>query len=220
MTPSRMNAFAPALSLQHVLDLPFPTDLRAAHAGDLVAWVYNEQGSRNVWVANAGAEAAAARRLTAYDGDDGITLGQLRWSRACDAVVYVSGTLLADGAVPNPASAPAGRGASEVWRVDVEGGAPQRLGAGHSPEVSPATGDVAWIHEGEVWIADEQGQSAARRLIVDRGVCRGLVWSPDGSHLAFQSDRSTYAFIGVYEVATNLVRWLSPGVDRDVSPTW
>jgi dipeptidyl aminopeptidase/acylaminoacyl peptidase len=211
----------PELLLRNILDLPFPSDLQAAPQGDLVAWVSNESGCRNVWVARAGqARTTQARCLTHYSGDDGYTIGQLRWNRACDAVVYVRGTHLMDGVPPNPASAPAGAASPEILSASLSGGEPRRLGTGHSPAVSSATGDIAWIHAAQVWSADERDQRAASRLIVDRGQCGSLAWSPDGMRLAFVSDRGTHSLIGIHDMATRTVRWIAPGVDRDVLPTW
>ena len=44
----------PELLLRDILDLPFPSELQAAPRGDRVAWVTNERGCRNVWLAVAG----------------------------------------------------------------------------------------------------------------------------------------------------------------------
>ncbi|HSM62205.1 MAG TPA: prolyl oligopeptidase family serine peptidase, partial [Longimicrobiales bacterium] len=45
-------------------------------------------------------------------------------------------------------------------------------------------------------------------------------WSPDGSRIAFVSEREDHAFIGVYDARSPAVAYLAPGVDRDSSPTW
>jgi dipeptidyl aminopeptidase/acylaminoacyl peptidase len=46
------------------------------------------------------------------------------------------------------------------------------------------------------------------------------VWSPDGSRIAFISERTDHTLIGVYDVATRKVSWISPSVDHDTSPAW
>ncbi len=45
-------------------------------------------------------------------------------------------------------------------------------------------------------------------------------WSPDGSKLAFVSDRADHSFIGIFDVKKRTVTFISPSVDRDSSPTW
>src|SRR5207237_3424797 len=45
-------------------------------------------------------------------------------------------------------------------------------------------------------------------------------WSPDGSKLAFVSTRDNHSLIGVYDMKSRKVDFLSPSVDFDASPTW
>jgi dipeptidyl aminopeptidase/acylaminoacyl peptidase len=45
-------------------------------------------------------------------------------------------------------------------------------------------------------------------------------WSPDGSKVAFVSNRVDHSFIGIYDVKARTVHFMSPGVDQDASPTW
>src|SRR6185295_5040780 len=44
--------------------------------------------------------------------------------------------------------------------------------------------------------------------------------SPDGTKLAFVSDRVDHSFVGVYDVRARTLTFLSPSVDHDTSPTW
>src|SRR5581483_10313457 len=46
------------------------------------------------------------------------------------------------------------------------------------------------------------------------------VWSPDGTKIAFISNRTDHSFIGVYDTRSKSVTFLSPSVDHDTSPTW
>ncbi len=45
-------------------------------------------------------------------------------------------------------------------------------------------------------------------------------WSPDGSELAFVSNRGDHGFIGIYNPRASSIRFLSPSADRDVAPRW
>ena len=40
-------------TIDQVLSAPFPGNLTAAPTGDAVAWVFNDKGVRNLWVAEA-----------------------------------------------------------------------------------------------------------------------------------------------------------------------
>jgi acetyl esterase/lipase len=55
-------AFSASFSLEQVMSAPFPSALTAAPKGGAVAWVLNEHGARNVWVADA--PTYSGRRLT------------------------------------------------------------------------------------------------------------------------------------------------------------
>ncbi len=56
-------------TINQVKSLPFPNELVAAARGSRIAYALNEEGKRNVWVAE-GPE-YKARRLTNYMLDDG-----------------------------------------------------------------------------------------------------------------------------------------------------
>jgi dipeptidyl aminopeptidase/acylaminoacyl peptidase len=57
-------------------------------------------------------------------------------------------------------------------------------------------------------------------LFFDRGNDGELRWSPDGSRLAFVSDRSGHSFIGIYTSKEAPLIYLAPSTDRDTSPRW
>src|SRR5258708_27246622 len=65
-------------TLEQVMSAPFPSNLTAAKSAPRVAWVLDEQGKRNIYVAEA--PEFKARRLTAYLEDDGQELSSLQFS--------------------------------------------------------------------------------------------------------------------------------------------
>jgi len=209
-------------TLEQVMGAPFPTELTAAPGGGEVAWVFNAKGVRNVWVAKparAGGE-YAARQLTQYTEDDGQDVGELAWVPDSRAIVYVrGGDFENDKAYPNPRSVPEGV-QQDVWLVKLGGGAPESLGEGHSPAVSPRGTSIAFVDQGQVWLAKLHPIAKAVQLIHARGKAESLRWSPDGTKLAFVSDRGNHRIIGVYDFARSSLRWMDPGVDLDGSPVW
>src|SRR5688500_7920977 len=129
-------------SISQIKSYPFPTQLTAAATGSRIAWVLNEQGRRNIWVAEG--PAFAPRRLTSYTADDGQDLTSVSLSADGKFVVYIRGGDFGsnfDDAEPvNPAGMPAVPEV-QMWSVPFGGGAPVALGEGENPVIAPK-GDV------------------------------------------------------------------------------
>ena len=64
-----VSAVAQSIDATAVRAYPFPQNLTAAGTGSRIAWTFNEEGKRNVFVAEA--PSFEARKLTSYDTDDG-----------------------------------------------------------------------------------------------------------------------------------------------------
>jgi dipeptidyl aminopeptidase/acylaminoacyl peptidase len=205
-------------TIEQVMSAPFPSELVAAPAGGMVAWVFEARGVRNIWVA--GPPDYKARVLTTYAADDGQEIAELAWTPDARAIVYARGgdfeTL---HEAPNPRSFPQGV-EQDIWVVALAGGPPRKLGEGHSPAVSPKGDAVAYVYKDQVWLAKLSGSDKPEQLIHARGKAEGLRWSPDGSKLALVSARDDHSFIGVYDFAEKVVRYLDPSVDRDLEPVW
>src|SRR6201981_3617881 len=91
-----VTSFAPAqgqaqqsFTLDQVMSAPFPDNLLAAPTGGAVAWVFNDKGARNVWVA--APPDYRGRAITNYPDDDGQEISELRWTPDAKAIVYVRG---------------------------------------------------------------------------------------------------------------------------------
>jgi len=205
-------------ALTQVLAAPFSSELVASADGRRVAWIANVEGLRNVYVAEA--PSWTTRRLTRYRTDDGQELAGLVWTADARALLFVrGGDRNASGEYPNPASDPRGV-RQEVWLVPLTGAAPRRVGEGSDPVPSPAGDRVAFVLRDTVWAAPLRAAGPARVLFRARGRNGSPVWSPDGGRLAFVSRRGTHAFIGVYDLRRDTVRYVAAGVDRDDLPRW
>ena len=203
-------------TLEQVLSAPFPSDLTAAKSSNRVAWVFDQQGKRNIWVAEA--PSFTARQLTRYDEDGGQELTALRFSFDANTLVYVrGGGKNAAGQVPNPTSNPAGA-EQAVWTIAWPGGDPRRIDAGHSPDISPR-GTIAYVKDGQIWLSSLDGAEKPQQLVV-RGQNFEPHWSPDGSKLAFVSARGDHSFIALYDVAAKSISFITPTVDSDTSFVW
>lgn len=210
-----------AFSIAQVRGYPFPNELTASAQGSCIAWAFNEAGRRNVWAAE-GPE-FRARRLTNFSGDDGQELTSLSISRDGKHVVFVRGGDHGSNWEPSVTVNPGSSALPEkvqIWTVPFAGGEPRVLAEGDGPAISPKGDVVAFQRERGIWTVplDRPGQAA--RLLAARGDLDSPVWSPDGSRLAFVSNRGDHSMIGVYSGPKEPVVWLQPSTDRDSMPRW
>src|SRR5437764_9650654 len=220
LAPAALAGQQASFTIDRAMSPPFPDELVAAPGrSGAVAWVFNARGARNIWVA--APPDYRGKAVTTYSDDDGQELADLRWTPDARAIVYArSGGPNQKGEYPNPHSLVTGV-EQAVWVAAATGGAPRRVGEGHSPAVSPKGDRVAFLRHGQVWWASLSDTAAQpEQLMHVRGSARSLRWSPDGARLAFVSDRDDHAFIAVYDVATKALRFLDPSVDSDGEPAW
>src|SRR5262244_3624882 len=171
-------------TLEQVMSSPFPSDLIVSKRGDKLAWAFDAEGKRNIWIAEG--PAFAARQLTRSTSDDGQELSDLVFSPGGNAIAYVRGQGKNQaGEVPNPTSDPAGA-KQQVMVVDTRTGRVITVGEGSSPIFNPAGDEVIYIREGKFWTAPAIG-GRERKLFEIRGTVNSPQWSPDGSQLAFVS---------------------------------
>jgi dipeptidyl aminopeptidase/acylaminoacyl peptidase len=207
-------------TLEQVLSAPFPADLIAAKTGERLAWSANEQGRRNIWVAEG--PVFAARQLTKYGEDDGAELSELAFTADGNAIVFVRGEGKdSAGDYANPTSNPAGV-EQTIWLAPFGGGTPVKIDAGHSPRAS-VLGKIAYARGGQLWIASASAGVAdgeKPKQIVARGKSQPVEWSVDGTKLLFVSDRGDHSFVGIYDSRTQSVKFLAPSVDSDGDAVW
>ncbi len=209
---------ADTFSLKDIMSYAFPSHLIVSPVGDRIAWVFNQEGRRNIWVAEG--PDYEPRLLTQYTQDDGQELSDLTFNFDGTVIVYVrGGDANRAGEYPNPTSNPDGV-RQEIWAVDFEGNAPWLLGVGRNPVVSPAENKVIFSTRAGIYSADIADRAEAKVLFQARGRNDSLVYSPDGSKLAFTSSREDHSFIGIYEFSSHRISWISPSVDMDGYPAW
>jgi dipeptidyl aminopeptidase/acylaminoacyl peptidase len=217
-----------AVTLDQLLAYPYVSGLVASGNGDRFAWVENLGGVRNIWFALAAD--TAPRRLTHYTSDDGQELTQLTFSSDGSRLLYVRGgdhdeNWPAQGNLaPNPDNSPS-EAKVAIWSIPVADSTntPLQIAEGDRPALS-SMGQLAYVKDGQVWTvplpSGNKEAGKAQRLLFDRGKDGSLVWSPDGTRLAFVSHRGDHSFIGVYTAADQPLLYLAPSTGHDSDPVW
>ena len=214
-----LNIFAQNFTIEQIKGYPFPTEMAASAKSSRIAWVFNERGVRNVYVAEA--PDFSPRKLTNFTKDDGQELVDLEVSADGKFVVFVRGGSEGNWSdvPPIPDSMPTGA-KMQILSVSFAGGEPKVLAESNGPAISPKSDKVAFEKDGSIFVAPIDGSTAAKKLFSARGSNGSPEWSPDGTKIAFVSRRSEHSFIGVYTDESTPILWLQPSTGRDLSPRW
>jgi dipeptidyl aminopeptidase/acylaminoacyl peptidase len=213
------GAHPAAFTLNDVMRAPFPNDMVAAPTGAAVAWVFDVEGCRNIWVADP-SHGAKARQITPYTEDNGFDIHELAWSPDTKSIAFTRGENLWNETPANVNNSPEGPMRKEVWVVATAGGVPHKVGAGDSPSFSPDGSRLLFVDQKRILTVAASGDSYAQPLLIDQGTVDSLTWAPDGKRLAFVSHRGNHSLIGVYDFVDQTIVWLSPSLDYDSSPAF
>ncbi len=216
---------AESFTIEQVLSAPFPYGLTSASHAPRVAWIFDNKGERNIWVAEA--SDFVPRQVTHYTGDEGQQIASVRLSPDGKAIVYARGTELnKQETSANPLSLTK-MPKQQAWAVNLARGEPRLLGdIGCSEEgcedlqISPDSKTVIWPAKKHIWIAPLDGTKKSEQLEELLGESDTPRWSPDGKRIAFRSNRKDHSFIAVLELATKKITYLAPTTNRDAGPVW
>jgi dipeptidyl aminopeptidase/acylaminoacyl peptidase len=227
-------------TLEQVTSSPFPSELIASNDGSKIAWIFDAQGNRNVWIAEA--PAFKGRPLTSYRRDDGQEITEITFSLDGKWLAYVrGGEENSDNEIPNPTSDVSGA-RREIYIANTRLGGYTKVAEGSSPMFSPKSDRLIFNRDGHLYqvpiagAAIGNGVKAAtemddvEKMFEVRGSVDSPSWSPDGTQLAFSSGRGDHSFIALYDdqkphlqgkwVTPNSIRFLEPSLDRDIEPRW
>ena len=229
MTPLLSAQRAP--TVKQYLSPAYPLNLVSAHKTDRLAWVAYDEGKRNVFTAVG--PAFKPVRLTSFMEDDGTDLTNLAISDDGTMVVFLRGHAPnREGWVANPSSDPDGAERA-IWAARTSGPAvgtaanAWRVVEGANPVIAPDGRSVLFVKDAQIHralLTSTRPASARDRgeepFIRAWGTNSSPSYSPDGTRIAFVSNRVDHSFIAIYDVATRTIKYMAPDVDRDTSPTW
>ncbi len=210
-------ASSASFSIEDVLSAPFTSAPVAAPMGARVAWLSNDRGQRNIWIASA--PDWKGHQVTNFDQDDGQEIAEVVWAPDGSYLLFTRGGDFEMGRDnPNPALNPE-KPQQDVWSLAVNGSGPKKLTEGNSPAISPKGDTVAFLRAGQIFLMKPSGENV-RSAVNQKGHQAQLEWSPDGTKLAFVSERGDHSFIGIYSPQDKTVKYVDASVDRDRSPVW
>ncbi len=219
LAPSAAGAYA----VTDVLSAPFVADVAASPDGTVLVWKVHVRGQRNLFTDAGG----TVHQVTHYDVDDGQDLADVQILPTNDAVVYMRGGVEdnADAGNLNPLSVipPPER---TIFIVPLAGGDPVQIGIGNSVALSPRGDAVAFTTvQGALNIVALTKSGGTYTVgkpdaLPIRGSASGMVWSPDGSRIAFVNARGDHSFIVIYTPANHSYVYATPDFTRDRAVAW
>jgi dipeptidyl aminopeptidase/acylaminoacyl peptidase len=212
LTLFSLFTFAQSPELERFLSHPIESAFASSADGRNIAWVINDHGKRNI-VVKMGNE--LPKQLTTYTQDDGQEISQIAFSPNGTIILYVRG----GGA--NPASLAEGVDQA-IWFKDLtsKSSVPARITKGNSPLFFKDGLKFLFSRDGQIFESTLDINSTPKQLFIARGSNGSPAFSPDGRSVAFTSTRGDHSFVGVYNLDSKLIKWMSPDVSHDDNPVW
>lgn len=211
------SVWAQTFEMQDVLKFPFPSELISSEDDEMLAWTMNEEGKRNIYLAQK--PDFTPIKLTEFNEDDGQKISRLQFSPDGNFLVFVRG---GDRGTFNDQPVNPGHKTTipevEVWKINLAEKKVEKIGKGENPTIGTPH-HLAFIKEGQVWSANLANDDGPRQLFEAKGNMGSLKFSPDGDHLLFVAKRDGYSFIGILKETEN-IHWLAPGFFYDQDPQW
>ncbi len=211
--------FTQAQSIADYLAAPFPTDLVTSPDGKNIAWVFNDEGERNVFFAKA--PDFKASQITDYQGDIGVGIVDLTFSPDSKTLLFVRGNSRNPaGEAANPAQLQENTD-FKIHKIDLSSRESSLLTIGSGPEFSPDGSAVVFKIGKNLFIKNLSDSSREnKQLFIARGSVSHYSFSPDGKKLAFVSNRGDHSYVGLWDMELKTLTYPETSLDHDSYPSW
>ncbi len=213
------SLFSQSFTMEQVGKFSFPSELTSSPTGEMIAWSMNEQGKRNVYIAN-GPE-FLPEKLTSFDKDDGQEISSLQFTPDGNYLVFVRGGDHGGGNASSTVNAEnlPWLPKVEIWKINLLSRKAEVVVEGDD-FVLGAPNQLAFIKSGQAWTADLKGDTKPSQLFQVKGTVNSGTFSPDGKSLAFTVNRGGHQLIGIYRDQETPIQFIAPSFHRDITPKW
>ncbi len=215
-----LTAFAQSPELEKFLSHPIESGFASSADGKNIAWVINDHGKRNI-IVKMGSE--PPKQLTNYNQDDGQEISQIVFSPNGTIILFVrGGGGNRQGQSPNPASLAEGAEQAIYFRdlTSRIASPPAKITKGNSPVFFKDGLKFLFSRDGQIFESSLDINATPKPLFTARGGNGNPQFSPDGRSVLFTSYRGDHSFIGVYNLDSKLIKWISPEVSNDDNAVW
>ena len=208
-----------AQKMEDYLAPAFPTNLVVNHAGDAVAWVFNNKGARNIFWAQP--QNDKYESLTQFIMDDGVEINSLQFSPNDDVIYFVKGNgVNTKGEPANPAQLQTST-EQNIYALTISNKEIKKIAKGSGFAISPNGKLLVFTQGGKAWKVNLTSSTfEVSPLFNVRGGVSGLQFNQNGNYISFTSTRDEHSFIGVYALETNTIKYLDPSTYMDTDPIW
>jgi len=214
-----MPVYLSAQSIPDFLSVPFPTELTVNKQGDKAVWVFNEAGSRNIYLAES--PSFKSTRITHFKGDDGMEISNLSFSPDGKKLLFVRGNPAnKNGLAANPAQLQEST-ERHIYVIHLKDKMEISVAKGYEPAWSPDGSSIVFLQNNQVQHAAWQASGyVVNPYFKVMGSVSQLRYAPDGKRLAFRLQKGMHAYIGIYHIEEKKVFFPDPSADRDTDPVW
>ena len=106
------------VTIDQLLSVPFPTDLKSSKDGKYIAWVFNDKGVRNVYLAEE--PEFSPIKVTNHSTDEGLDISDVTFSPDSKALFFTEGNTLNSAGEAAPALLQE-KTNQTIWMVNTNG---------------------------------------------------------------------------------------------------